>query len=124
LAPGLQAQRYAVGILQPHVAFAVLAQSPSGTSLPINALKILKTAKVVHASGGVELRYPKPADPQAPQLERVAPAAEVQRTSTDSTAADERHLHLVNADAARRMRRPRTLGECADRQDAVQHDKP
>src|SRR6516162_2548027 len=77
-------------------------------------------AKVVHAAGGVERRYPKPPYPQASQFERVAPAAIIQRTPTDSTAADERHLHLVDVDTARRFRRSRGLGECAGRENAAQ----
>ena len=103
----------AVRTLQPHVAFAVLADSPSHARLTVNALKILKAAKVVDASTSVERRHADPADPEPSQFERVAPAMKVQCPAPDGTTADKRDLHLVDVDAARRFRGRRGLGECA-----------
>jgi len=84
--------------------------SASHTRLTVNALKILKAAKVVDASTSVERRH---ADPEPSQFERVAPAMKVQCPAPDGTTADKRDLHLVDVDAARRFRGRRGLGECA-----------
>jgi len=50
LAARLQTQIHPIRILQPHVALALLAHSPSYPGLTVNPLKILKTVKIVHAS--------------------------------------------------------------------------
>jgi hypothetical protein len=119
-APRLQTQIHPVCILQPHVALACLAHSPSDLGLTVNPLKILKTAKVVHASSSVEGRHADPADPQTAQFEWVAAAAVVQRAPADGTASDKCDLHLVDIDAARRLRRRRGLGVCAGCENAAQ----
>jgi len=108
----------AVGVLQPHLAFALFAHGPPRARLSINAVKVFESVEVVHAAGGIERRNPDSPDPQAAKFERIAPAAEVQGSSADSAAADKRDLHLMDADATGSSRGGRTLRERAGRENA------
>src|SRR5690348_6539880 len=88
----------ALGILQPYLAFVLAVEGPGSAKLTVNAAKILKTAKAMYLPGGIEARC---AEPELLQLERVSPAAIVQRTAIDGSTVDEPHLTAMDADDAR-----------------------
>src|SRR5690349_12999661 len=117
-APRAQADLHAVGVLQPHLARALVAGRHAVARLHVGAGELLQLLEIVDIAIGLHLGDAEAADAQAADREAVALALVMQRAAADIAAADEGDLDLLDLDRAalvlrqrrgdRQSQRPRT----------------